>query len=102
MFARDPERERVIRARVFVPGQGIIEDPATGSAAAGLGGYIGARESAQSGSFSYIVEQGFEIKRPSIIELEVDKTNGEVSAVRVGGAAVMVSEAIMEIPLGQD
>jgi len=30
VFARDPEREGVIRVRVFVPGQGIIEDPATG------------------------------------------------------------------------
>ncbi len=102
VFARDPEREGVIRARVFVPGQGIIEDPATGSAAAALGGYLAARETAQNASFSYVVEQGFEIKRPSIIELEIEKTNGEVSAVRVGGSAVMMSEAMMEIPLGQD
>jgi trans-2,3-dihydro-3-hydroxyanthranilate isomerase len=102
VFARDAEREGVIRARVFVPGQGIIEDPATGSAAAALGGYLAARESAASGNFTYLVEQGFEIKRPSFIELEVDKAQGEVSAVRVGGSAVMVSEAIMEIPLPRD
>jgi trans-2,3-dihydro-3-hydroxyanthranilate isomerase len=103
VFARDAEREgSIVRARVFVPGQGIIEDPATGSAVAALGGYLGARESAASGSFSYVVEQGFEIKRPSILELEVDKTDGEVSAVRVGGAAVMVSEGMMEVPLSRD
>jgi trans-2,3-dihydro-3-hydroxyanthranilate isomerase len=103
VFARDAEREgSIIRARVFVPGQGIIEDPATGSAVAALGGYLGARESAASGSFSYVVEQGFEIKRPSILELEVDKTDSEVSAVRVGGAAVMVSEGMMEVPLSRD
>jgi len=102
VFARDPERERVMRARVFVPGQGVIEDPATGSAVAALGGYLGARESASSGKFSYVIEQGFEIKRPSILELEVDKAHGEVSAVRVGGAAVMVSEAMMEIPLPRE
>jgi trans-2,3-dihydro-3-hydroxyanthranilate isomerase len=102
VFARDAEREGVIRARVFVPGQGIIEDPATGSAAAALGGYLAARDSAPSGNFSYIVEQGFEIKRPSIIELEVDKKDGEVTAVRVGGSAVMVSEAMMEVPLPRD
>jgi trans-2,3-dihydro-3-hydroxyanthranilate isomerase len=92
----------VIRARVFVPGQGIIEDPATGSAVAALGGYLAARESAASGTFTYLIEQGFEIKRPSFIELEVDKAQGEVTAVRVGGAAVMVSEAMMEIPLPRD
>jgi len=102
VFARDTEREGVIRARVFVPGQGIIEDPATGSAAAALGGYLAARESAATGNFTYLVEQGFEIKRPSFIELEVDKAQGEVTAVRVGGSAVMVSEAMMEIPLPRD
>jgi trans-2,3-dihydro-3-hydroxyanthranilate isomerase len=99
VFARDPEREGVMRARVFVPGQGIIEDPATGSAVAALGGYLGMREGAASGNFAYVVEQGFEIKRPSVLELEVDKSGGEISAVRVGGSAVMVSEGMMEIPL---
>jgi len=99
VFARDPEREGVLRARVFVPGQGIIEDPATGSAVAGLGGYLGMREGAATAKFSYVVEQGFEIKRPSILELEVDKVDGEITAVRVGGSAVMVSEGMMDIPL---
>jgi trans-2,3-dihydro-3-hydroxyanthranilate isomerase len=99
VFARDAEREGVLRARVFVPGQGIIEDPATGSAAAALGGYLSAREGAATAKLSYVVEQGFEIKRPSIIELEVDKVDGEVTAVRVGGSAVMVSEAMMDVPL---
>jgi trans-2,3-dihydro-3-hydroxyanthranilate isomerase len=102
VFARDTEREGVIRARVFVPGQGIIEDPATGSAVAALGGYLGARDGTPNGTLRYTIEQGFEIKRPSFIELEVDKTNGEVSGVRVGGSAVMVSEAMMDIPLVGD
>jgi trans-2,3-dihydro-3-hydroxyanthranilate isomerase len=103
VFARGGEREGSdIHARVFVPSQGIVEDPATGSAAAALGGYLGARESAASGSFSYVIEQGFEIKRPSIIELEVDKADGEVTAVRVGGSAVMVSEGMLEVPLPRE
>ena len=102
VFARDADRDGVIRARVFVPGQGIIEDPATGSAVAALGGYLGARETAASGHFSYTVEQGFEIKRPSFLELEVDKTNGEISAVRVGGSAMMVSEGMMDVPLPRE
>ncbi len=102
VFARDPERDGVIRARVFVPGQGIIEDPATGSAAAALGGYIGARDGAATAKLGYVVEQGFEIKRPSFIELEVDKVDGEVTAVRVGGSAVMVSEGVMDIPLPKE
>jgi trans-2,3-dihydro-3-hydroxyanthranilate isomerase len=99
VFARDAEREGVIRARVFVPGQGIIEDPATGSAVAALGGYLAAREGAATAKLAYTVEQGFEIKRPSILELEVDKVEGEITAVRVGGGAVMVSEGMMDVPL---
>jgi trans-2,3-dihydro-3-hydroxyanthranilate isomerase len=99
VFARDAEREGVIRARVFVPGQGIIEDPATGSAVAALGGYLAAREGAATAKLAYTVEQGFEIKRPSILELEVDKADGEITAVRVGGSAVMVSEGMMDVPL---
>ena len=80
-------------------GRLLIEDPATGSAVAALGGYLGARDSAANANLSYVIEQGFEIKRPSYLHLEVDKKDGEVSAVRVGGSAVMVSEAMMEIPL---
>jgi trans-2,3-dihydro-3-hydroxyanthranilate isomerase len=99
VFARDAEREGVLRARVFVPSQGIAEDPATGSAVAALGGYLGMRELAATANFTYVVEQGFEIKRPSVLELEVDKVDGEVTAVRVGGSAVMVSEGMMEVPL---
>ena len=102
VFARDAEREGVMRARVFVPGQGIIEDPATGSAVAALGGYLAAREGAATAKFGWVVEQGFEIKRPSIIELEVDKVEGEVTAVRVGGSAVMVSEGMMDVPLPRE
>jgi trans-2,3-dihydro-3-hydroxyanthranilate isomerase len=103
VFARDAEREGAdFHARVFVPGQGIAEDPATGSAVAALGGYLGARESAATGSFRYVIEQGFEMRRPSILELEVDRAEGEITAVRVGGAAVMVSEGMMEVPLPRD
>jgi trans-2,3-dihydro-3-hydroxyanthranilate isomerase len=81
-----------IRARMFAPTMGVVEDPATGSAAAALAGYLGDRETASSGNFRWVVEQGFEMGRPSLIHVEADKHNGEVSAVRVGGTAVRVSE----------
>ena len=86
-----------IHARVFVPSMSIPEDPATGSAAAALGGYLGARFSQADGTRRWRIEQGFEMRRPSILELEVDFANSAVSGVRVGGGTVLVCEGTMEI-----
>ncbi|HXY29475.1 MAG TPA: PhzF family phenazine biosynthesis protein [Gemmatimonadaceae bacterium] len=98
VFSRDPERTGSdIRARAFVPGQNIVEDPATGSAAAALGGYLGSRESGAEGTFRYVIEQGFEMGRPSILEVEVEKAGNEITSVRVGGESVMVTRGEMEI-----
>jgi trans-2,3-dihydro-3-hydroxyanthranilate isomerase len=93
VFSRDPEHpEAQVRARVFVPGLSVPEDPATGSAAAALGGYLAARESATDASLKYLIEQGVEMGRPSYLHVEVEKAGGEVTAVRVGGECVMMSE----------
>jgi trans-2,3-dihydro-3-hydroxyanthranilate isomerase len=98
VVARDPELEHSdLRARVFVPGLSVPEDPATGSCAAALAGYLAAREAAPSGTFRWVMEQGFEMGRPSILELEADKRDGAIAAVRVAGEAVLVSEGAMEI-----
>jgi trans-2,3-dihydro-3-hydroxyanthranilate isomerase len=39
-----------------------------------------------------VVEQGFEMGRPSILEIEADKSAGRITAVRVGGRTVLVSK----------
>jgi phenazine biosynthesis protein PhzF family len=97
VFARDPELEGSdIRARVFVPGLSVPEDPATGSAAVALGAYLATRDTSSDVSLRYVVEQGFEMGRPSILQIEVEKSDGSVTAVRVGGEAVMVSEGSIE------
>jgi trans-2,3-dihydro-3-hydroxyanthranilate isomerase len=70
----------------------VVEDPATGSAAAALGGYLAARDARQDGTLTWAISQGVEMGRPSLIELEVDREGGQVTAVRVGGRAVVVSE----------
>ncbi len=87
-----------IHARMFAPAIGIVEDPATGSAAAALAGYLGVREGAQTGTLRWLVEQGLEMQRPSFLEVEADKQEGEITAVRVGGSTVPVSRGEMEIP----
>ncbi|HEX6536127.1 MAG TPA: PhzF family phenazine biosynthesis protein [Gemmatimonadaceae bacterium] len=98
VFSRDPEREGSdIRARVFVPGLSVPEDPATGSAATALGGYLAARDTTATGTLRWVVEQGFEMGRPSILEIEVEKSDGAMTAVRVGGECVLVSEGKLGI-----
>lgn len=98
VFSRDPEREGSdIRARMYAPGISVPEDPATGSACAALGGYLAARDTRQEGTLRWIVEQGFEMGRPSIIEVEVDKAAGAITAVRVGGASVTMSEGSIRV-----
>jgi len=86
-------------ARMFAPGLSVPEDPATGSACAALAGYLSTRDSrvAAEGVTRWVIEQGFEMGRPSIIELELERKRGSVTAVRVGGSSVLVSDGTMEI-----
>jgi trans-2,3-dihydro-3-hydroxyanthranilate isomerase len=98
VFALDPEREGSdVRARMFAPGFGVPEDPATGSACVALGGYLAMRHPQPDGTLRWIVEQGFEMGRPSILEVEVDKRGGVITAVRVGGSTVLVCEGQMDV-----
>lgn len=99
LFCRDAERPGSdLRARMFAPGSGIPEDPATGGAAVALAGYLAVRDSRRDGTLRWIVEQGFEMGRPSILEVEADKRDGVIAATRVGGASVLVSRGSMRIP----
>jgi len=87
-----------VHVRMFAPGSGVPEDPATGSAAAALGGYLSAVDGSEAGSLRWTVEQGLEIGRPSILHVEADRSGGVTTAVRVGGSAVFVSRGTMSVP----
>lgn len=93
LFCDEPElKGSHYRARMYAPGIGVPEDPATGSACVAFGGYLAARDAQRDGTLRWVVEQGFEMGRPSLLEVEVDKQEGEVTAVRVGGSSVLVSK----------
>jgi trans-2,3-dihydro-3-hydroxyanthranilate isomerase len=94
----DPElRGSDYRARMYAPDFGITEDPATGSAATALAGYLGWRDERPEGTLSWTVEQGFEMGRPSLLYVEADKKDGTITSVRVGGPSVMVSSGEMNV-----
>ncbi len=85
-----------VHARMFAPGLGITEDPATGSAAAAFAGVAAQFEQPEDGDHLLIIEQGFEMGRPSIIHLRLQIAGGALVDASVGGAAVMVSKGTIE------
>lgn len=87
-----------IHARMFAPLFGIPEDPATGGAAAAFAGLLAGGEAGRSGSFTWRIEQGLEMGRPSLLEVEADLDDGRITAVRVGGASVTVACGVMSVP----
>jgi trans-2,3-dihydro-3-hydroxyanthranilate isomerase len=99
LYCHDPEQPGShLRCRMFAPTAGVPEDPATGSAGVALAGLLASREAAREGTFRWVLEQGFEMGRPSILEIEADKENGRVARTRVGGASVLVCKGRMKIP----
>ncbi len=83
--------------RMFAPGIGVLEDPATGAAAAAFSGVIQHFDGLHDGTHRFHIEQGYEMGRPSLIDVEFEVGGGAIRAARVGGYAVFVSEGVLEI-----
>jgi trans-2,3-dihydro-3-hydroxyanthranilate isomerase len=86
-----------IRARMFAPGDGVPEDPATGSANCALAGLLSHYHSAADGNFHWRIAQGVEMGRPSVLEARAEKREGVVAGTWIGGASVLVSEGLIEV-----
>jgi trans-2,3-dihydro-3-hydroxyanthranilate isomerase len=84
-------------ARMFAPDLGLAEDPATGAAVAALPGVIGRFDAMPAGTRRYVIEQGFEMGRPSLIGLEIDIEHGRLAATRISGDAVIVAEGVLDV-----
>ncbi|MDQ3502596.1 MAG: PhzF family phenazine biosynthesis protein, partial [Actinomycetota bacterium] len=75
------------------------EDPATGSAALGLGVYLVASRLVDGdGSTAYSVVQGVEMGRPSRLDCVVTAARGEAVSTRVSGAVVPVATGTIRRP----
>jgi len=82
---------------MFGPDVGVIEDPATGSAAVGFAGAVYRFDGIPDGMHKRIVEQGFEMGRPSLITLSLTIERGRLDTVRIGGQSVRVSEGTIDV-----
>jgi trans-2,3-dihydro-3-hydroxyanthranilate isomerase len=85
------------KTRMFAPGDGVPEDPATGSAAGPLAVHL-----AQHGRIGFgeeiEISQGAEIGRPSTLYARVEGTTEQVEKVEVGGSAVIVARGEFRLP----
>jgi trans-2,3-dihydro-3-hydroxyanthranilate isomerase len=52
----------------------------------------------QKGTYTFAVDRGDESSRRSVLNLEMDHKGSDTLTIRVGGAAVMVAEGVMNIP----
>jgi len=85
-YAGEPGVDRELYARMFAPGIGIDEDPATGSAAAALVAAHVDASASRDASVALTILQGVALGRPSTIVASARKADGAIVEVRVGGA----------------
>lgn len=88
------EPDNDFAARMFSPGMGLGEDPATGGAAAALIGELA--RYANDGQTDYVLRQGHEMGRPSRIMIQVRKAGDELTHGGIGGDAVIVGQGSLE------
>jgi trans-2,3-dihydro-3-hydroxyanthranilate isomerase len=100
VFTTDAAEGFDVHARVFVPDLAVPEDPATGSAAAALGGFLARRAGRLDGTLTWTVAQGVELGRPSRLLVSVDLRGGAAAAVRVGGQAAAVCAGTLYLRAG--
>jgi len=97
VFCRETEdKANGFHARMFAPRAGVREDPATGSAAAAFAGFCARSLSLGDGEHRFVIEQGYEMGRPSLIELTVTMSGGKLASASVGGPAIIVTEGTIE------
>ncbi|PJA77849.1 MAG: phenazine biosynthesis protein [Nitrospirae bacterium CG_4_9_14_3_um_filter_51_5] len=90
------EESATVHTRMFADPIGIPEDPATGSASGALGAYLVKNGVVEVGPTTEVVmEQGYEIDRPSRILVQIFSDDDVIKEIKVGGQVVMVAEGKM-------
>ncbi len=90
--------DTLAHARMFAPGAGVPEDPATGSAAGPLGAYLAVHGVLPKTQMAFVLEQGIEMGRPSQLWVEVIRdSTGMPATIRVGGMTVPVIRGKLDV-----
>lgn len=99
LYAPTPGEEADIRSRMFAPLHGIVEDPATGSAAIALAGLLAQLDPRRDLRLSRTIRQGFDMGRPSVLETLAIKEEGRVTDTFVRGACVPVMRGVLDLAI---
>lgn len=99
VFTREVEHEgSTVHSRMFAPGMGITEDPATGAASGPLGSYLVRYRVVEANPAADIVsEQGIEMGRPSYVRIRIERQGEDITSVRVGGQCHFMGEGFIEV-----
>ena len=100
LFTTEPTEPGVTAySRMFAPGAGVPEDPATGSACGPLGCYLVKHGLVRGDGAAQIVSwQGVAMGRPSRIHIAIQHdATGNITRVQVGGQAVVVGQGRLQI-----
>jgi len=97
LYTMDEEGDADYRARMFSPGLGTLEDPATGAAAAAFPAVLMDAETRVDGHHKVRIDQGLEMGRPSRIDLGFSVKDGRLvdGTTTIGGGAVLVAEGVL-------
>jgi trans-2,3-dihydro-3-hydroxyanthranilate isomerase len=87
--------EAVLHARTFSPLDGIVEDPATGSACAATIALLATLESDERADRAWRIHQGVDMGRPSLLLGRTAAHDGAVTATHIGGRCVAVLEGTL-------
>src|SRR5207248_4910110 len=87
------------KTRMFAPGNGVPEDPATGSAAGPLAVHLARHGRIEFGQ-EIEIWQGAEVRRPSKLYARVDGSAERIERVEVGGASVVVARGEFRLGAG--
>ncbi len=97
LYTLDEEGDADFRARMFSPGLGIQEDPATGAAAAAFPAVLMDAENRIDGHHKVRIDQGFEMGRPSRVDLGFTVKDDQLVDATIGGGAVVIAEGVLHL-----
>lgn len=97
--AKDPEHgETAWRTRMFAPGLGLSEDPATGAATAAFAGWLALKDNRADAELRWTLRQGVEMGRPSLLEARATKQGSALTSLHIAGHAVLTGEGRLRLP----
>ena len=85
-----------VHSRMFAPAMGIAEDPATGAASGPLGCYLVRHGLVQPGS-QMVSEQGFELRRPSLVQVKIEQDGQHITGVSIGGQCYLMGKGCITL-----